>query len=95
MNVVKEAEAGAQEWLPSSAWQTSYLSMCIGYKAHPLFQGLGLQLFYWDTVMEHLLHKFIMDGISKLNITIFCTYLHQIFLLKQSIKRGLEGCHKG
>lgn len=69
--------------------------MCIGYKAHPLFQGLGLQLFHWDTVMEHLLHKFVVDGISKLDITIFCTYLHQILLLKQSIKRGLEGCHKG
>lgn len=85
MEMVKEAEAGTWEWLPSSAKQTSYLSMCIGYKAHPLFQGLGLQLFHWDTVMEHLLHKFIVDGISKLDVTIFCTYLHQILLLKQLI----------
>lgn len=81
--MVTEGEAGAWEWLPSSA---SYLSMCVGYQAHPLFQGLGLQLFHWDTVMEHLLHKFIVDGISKLDVTIFCTYLYQILLLKKLIR---------
>lgn len=56
--------------------------MCVGYKAHPLFQGLGLQLFHWDAVMERFLHKFIVDRISKLDVTIFCTDLHQILLLK-------------
>lgn len=83
MEMAKEAEAGDWVWFPSSTRQISYLSMCVGDKAHPLFQGLGLQLFHWDAVMEHFLHKLIVDSISKLDVTVLGTYLHQILLLKQ------------